>query len=132
MKILCLASLLFFSLSVVNAQNLLKVGTVAPSVAFKTAYQKNYKIPKNKILILDFWATWCGPCVAGLIESNSFVEKYEDKFEYIGITDVTSVNSAQFIKNQKFKHKFIYDDGKIYEDFGVTGIPHAYIIDKNG
>lgn len=126
------AVLLSFNTVILLAQNKLKVGEQARQIEFQKAFTKDYKVPKNKPIILDFWATWCGPCVAGLIETNEFIDLYKDKFEFIAITDTTSVNIDKFIKSRNFKHHFLLDNGKTFQNFGVTDIPHAYIIDKNG
>ena len=129
-KLTILIFLTFFG--VIKAQNELKVGEKAPEIIFDKSFPTEYKIPDNKIIVLDFWATWCGPCVASLIEHNHLVDKYSKEIEFIAITDNTSRNVGEFIKSKDFKNMFIIDkDTTTFNNYGVNGIPYLFVIDKN-
>ncbi len=121
-----------FSISLVVGQNGLKVGSEAPLIEFQSSFPPDYKIPQDKPIILDFWATWCGPCIFGLLESNEISSKYADRIDYIAITDKTSSKIESFIKAKKLTQYFIVDnEAKTHERYGVHGIPQAFLIDKN-
>jgi len=113
-------------------QNELKVGTEAPAILYQKSFLDNYKVPENKAIVLDFWASWCGFCVAGILESNDFISKFSKDIDYIAITDKTSTHIESFIKLKKLKQYFIVDSNAITQSrFGVRAIPYAFLIDKN-
>lgn len=108
----------------------LTAGMKAPPIQFQKAFPSEYTIPKNKPIILDFWATWCGPCVAGLIENNELVKKYQNQIEFIAITDTTSKKVVDFIQSRNFNHRFLIDkDTQTFSGYGVSEIPRAFLID---
>jgi hypothetical protein len=67
------------------------------------------------------------------MENNELVGKYAGKIEFIAITDTTSKKVAEFIRSRNFKHNFLIDkDTLTFSNFGVSGVPHAFVIDSNG
>jgi len=86
------------------------------------------------VVVLDFWATWCGPCVAALPILSKVTEAYKDKgvvFYAMNQREEAETISA-FLKAKKLDVSVALDEGKIGSLYGVTGIPQSVIIDKNG
>ncbi|MEO9144345.1 MAG: TlpA disulfide reductase family protein [Ginsengibacter sp.] len=100
----------------------------------------NIRDLKNKILVVDFWATWCGPCKASFPAMQKMVTKYKDdpavKFVFIDTwetTDTKEKNAADFIAANKYDfHVLMDNDSKVVEQFKVSGIPTKFVIDKKG
>ncbi len=93
---------------------------------------------RGKVVLLDFWATWCGACMARMPEIQKFNDKYKDKdFQLIGISfdqDKAAMVNTTKAKNMDWPE---YCDGKGWESavgrrFNVKEIPAEWLVDKKG
>ncbi|WP_231560052.1 TlpA disulfide reductase family protein [Flavobacterium gilvum] len=97
---------------------------------------------KGKVVVLDFWATWCGPCKASFPGMQELVTKYKGKdveFLFVNTWERDKENSATvtkvktFITDKKYSFNVIFDfDGAITTKYKVEGIPAKILIDKKG
>jgi thiol-disulfide isomerase/thioredoxin len=90
---------------------------------------------KGKVVFLNFWATWCGPCRAEMPSIESLYNKYNDK----GL-EILAVNCAEdkaavfsFMESEGFSFPVLLDlDRRVSINYGVQSIPTTFLIDKDG
>lgn len=92
---------------------------------------------KGKVLVLDFWATWCVPCIEGFPCMQQVYDQYKDNPNVVFmVMNSGSKNSLQdavnWVKQNKFTFPFYYNDRKLAEAFQITTIPSTFIIDQMG
>ena len=93
----------------------------------------------DKVILVNFWATWCGPCRMEIPEFNELYEKYHnDGFEILGISVSDSKQQLKnFSKSFKVDYPLLFGDSKqmnkIMKDYGgVYAVPSSFLIDKMG
>lgn len=89
----------------------------------------------GKVMVVDFWATWCPPCVAGLPVVSGVTKDLASKgVVFVAVDlDEPAAKVQSFMKKKKWDFPVALDPGgKIATAYGVTGIPHSLIIDKKG
>ncbi|HDL65102.1 MAG TPA: TlpA family protein disulfide reductase [Proteobacteria bacterium] len=91
---------------------------------------------RGKVIILDFWATWCPPCRKEIPDFVELQKEYGDKgLIILGISLDQNPKQAlpAFIKKYKVNYPILLTDGKVDKSYGgVTGIPTTFIIDRKG
>jgi thiol-disulfide isomerase/thioredoxin len=90
---------------------------------------------QGKVVIIDFWASWCGPCVRGLPVVTEVAKAYADQGVVFYAMNVQedAATIKPFLKKHKLDVNVALDtDGKVSEAYGVQGIPQTVIIGKDG
>lgn len=115
------------------------VGQVAPDFTLETPDGKPLSMHsvKGKIKILDFWASWCGPCRSENPNVVELYKKYSPKgLEIVGVSlDENKDQWQQAIKDDKLTWKHMSDlkgwESAVVQQYGISAIPHTVILDEN-
>jgi thiol-disulfide isomerase/thioredoxin len=121
-------------------QAALTVGAQFPDFNEKDVDGKPLSIAsyKGKVVLVDFWATWCGPCRAELPHVIATYKKYHDQgFEIIGISlDQDQAKLTGFTKAMNMTWPQFFDgqgwQNKLAAKYGIESIPAAFLLDGNG
>lgn len=102
---------------------------------------------KGKVIFLNFWATWCGPCKQEMPHIQALYEEYNknqgdvvflavanpSSERYPDAVDGTKEEIMQFLTNNGYTYPVVFDEtGKVFSDYFVNAYPTTYMIDKNG
>jgi len=90
---------------------------------------------QGKVVLLNFWATWCGPCIAEIPDLIQLQNKYERQFQVIGLSvDAGSPEDVKrFVQEKKINYPIAIVSTELQGKFGgVMGLPTSFIVDTNG
>jgi cytochrome c biogenesis protein CcmG, thiol:disulfide interchange protein DsbE len=110
-------------------------GERAPGFTLSTDTGRTVSVPKfgGKLLVLNFWATWCPPCIQETPSLSQFARDYAAKGVVVLGVSVDASEAAYGAFLQKYRPQFLTArDAKIHRDYGTFMYPETYVIDSSG
>ncbi len=90
---------------------------------------------KGKVVLIDFWETWCKPCLASFPTMQKVQEEYSDSFVVLavtpGFTD-TKEDAEAFAQKNDYTFEYLMDSNNLHRKLGVQGIPYKVYVDAEG
>ncbi|NHM32204.1 TlpA family protein disulfide reductase [Neobacillus terrae] len=134
--ILVVGMFAFFGYSMVSKEKKTDVGDKAYNFKLENLEGKETKLSDydGKIIVLNYFATWCAPCVEEAPELEAFEKEYGDKYKLLIIDrGETRDRVKKFVEKNKTTSTYLFDyNAKVSKVYNVTAQPETFVIDKKG
>jgi thiol-disulfide isomerase/thioredoxin len=133
--------LIALSLSTIQSgYSQVKIDDQAPAIELTSMNGEVIKLSDfaGKVVLIDFWASWCGPCRKANPELEKIYQKFKDKdFTILGVSlDSKETSWIAAIKKDKISYPQVIDvdnwNSKTVESYGIDKLPSSYLINKEG
>lgn len=122
-----------------GADSSVQIGSTAPDFVLKDVSGKDTTLSsyKGKVVLLEFWATWCPPCKASIPDLVELQKKYRDKgFTVLGVSIDTDSDAAekvaQFASSHGITYPVLIADEAVPMTYNVMSIPTSFLVSRNG
>jgi thiol-disulfide isomerase/thioredoxin len=120
---------------IAELENLIALKASPLALKFTAADGQKFDLQKyhGKIVLIDFWATWCGPCKAAMPKLDELYKSNKANLVLIGISDEKLSTVESFLQSHKHAYFQAVDEKKtINGALHITGIPHCVVISSDG
>jgi len=135
LSVICIV--LMFNQSLFSQQK--EIETKLKSIQVKSIQGENLEVYdlikhiKNKMVILEFWETWCGPCIQGMPHLKYLKDKFPNDLQIICISSDDVKKTSTYISEHSYPFDYVFDAKKqLSAVFPHSGIPHTVVVNKKG
>jgi peroxiredoxin len=133
--------ILFFSISCGLSQldtssTSLQVGNIAPDFSLQSSSDTTIKLSslRGKVVMVNFWASWCGPCKDEMPAIQNVFSKYSENLIILGVNDEDTVSTIRdFAKQFELTFPLLIDStGSVSAQYGIRAYPSTFFVDRDG
>lgn len=111
----------------------IKIGDTVHLENYQLSSLNKSELQKDKPIVIDFWATWCGPCIAAFPHLNEITSKYKNQIQVIALSDEKPERVNNFIKNNNYGFDYFIDNNKsMFTLFEIDARPLTCLIAPYG
>ncbi len=117
-----------------SKENPIEENLTVDLLPLQVEYLQGPAVEEGRPLLIDFWATWCGPCRETIPHMNQIHARYKDKgLQVVGITMEDAETVSRFTADFPMRYTLARDAaGTYFENLNISGIPHLVLIDAQG
>jgi len=92
----------------------------------------NFRQYEGKVVLVNFWATWCAPCIAEMPSLVSLYEAYSDQVQFVFLASDDSDNVTTYLAKTQYELPVFFSASQRPQEFSSNKLPTTYLIDRNG
>jgi thiol-disulfide isomerase/thioredoxin len=121
-----------FSPSIESVENRVQIKSYDWALQGVNTTNLDFNQEKGKVVIINFWATWCTPCVAEMPSLQELYEDYGNKVSFVLVTTDTKQKVLPFLEKHQFTLPIYNQVSQAPDEFFTETIPKTFLLDKNG
>ncbi len=121
-----------FSPGVVKVEDRVQVASYHWNLHGVNTESMNFDQAKDKVVLLNYWATWCPPCIAEMPSLQKLYNDYKDKVVFLFVTNETDEDISKFMNAKEYNYPVYRVLSEHPKPFVNNPIPQTYLIDKKG
>ncbi len=118
--------------SVIKTKNRAVIETYNWSLKSLDGNLFNFNTTKNKVVLVNFWATWCPPCIAEMPSMQKLYNDYKDHIEFVFVSNENTNVIQKFLQRKGYTFTAYNSISKPPKPFQVASIPKTYLLNKTG